>query len=166
MSDLNDIDRTPDPNVDAMLRRVLGSERLTPAERARHRARLMASRRWRIRPPRPTPGRWDADDEDAWSRAPVLLELPVEHGGRRRGTGAWVREVGKLAAAALVFILVGAVLALTLRGDGEDRAGVMAPTPTPLPTPAVTVTPRSVEPSARIDVGPGPHGIAAGAGAV
>jgi YVTN family beta-propeller protein len=50
----------------------------------------------------------------------------------------WLREAAKLAAAALAFGLVGALLALALRGDDQEPAIVPGAAPTAIPT---TVTP-------------------------
>jgi YVTN family beta-propeller protein len=61
----------------------------------------------------------------------------------------WAREAFKLVAAAIVFGLVGALLALALRDEGND-GNVAAPVPTPAPifTPSVASTPVAVQPSA------------------
>ncbi|MGH9173506.1 MAG: YncE family protein, partial [Vicinamibacterales bacterium] len=69
----------------------------------------------------------------------------------------WPREALKLAAAAIVFIAIGAILALTLRGDdSEPTFGPSGPTPTPTPivtpsalaTPSAAATQAVVQPSA------------------
>ena len=58
----------------------------------------------------------------------------------------WAREALKLAAAAVIFITIGAVLALTLRDDDDTPAVVSpGPTPTPVvaPSPTATAAPAS-----------------------
>jgi YVTN family beta-propeller protein len=166
MSDLHEPERPTNPELDAMLWRVLGSARLTSAERERHRARLMTSRKWRAQPITPEHSPWlDLDADESRPRSPVLVHPPSEPGHSRRAR-SWAREIGKLAAAALAFIIVGTLLILTLRGNVEDQPGTSPPVPTATFVPEATVTPRWVTPVARIDVGLNPYAIAAGAGAV
>ena len=99
----------------------------------------------------------------------------------------WAREAAKIAAAAIVFGVIGAILALVLRGgDGSSQPGVAPATPTVAPTAVTRVSPTAaatvttaptVQPtgasaasltghSTTIPVGAGPFGLAAGAGAI
>jgi YVTN family beta-propeller protein len=64
----------------------------------------------------------------------------------------WFRETLKLVAAAIVFITIGAVLALTLRGN-DDQAPAVAPSgPTPTPTVESIATPTPTAPMATATV--------------
>jgi YVTN family beta-propeller protein len=58
----------------------------------------------------------------------------------------WFRETLKLVAAAIVFIIVGAVLALTLRSDDDQTPAVGPSGPTPTPTVQSTATSAAVVP--------------------
>jgi YVTN family beta-propeller protein len=99
----------------------------------------------------------------------------------------WAREAAKIAAAAIVFGVIGAILALVLRGgDGSSQPGVAPATSTVTPTASTHASPATAPTAAStptaqptVDsaapltshsttfaVGAGPFGLAAGAGAV
>lgn len=117
---------------------------------------------------RPAPSSQPASSSDKDTTMPEMIETPQDSPislHERR----WTREVLKIAAAALVFGLIGALLALTLRGD-DSEPNVVAPGPTPEPTTA-PVSPTPSDPLAgtvlaTIPVGVLPWDIAAGAGAI
>jgi hypothetical protein len=93
------------------------------------------------------------------------LYNPPRHDWPEPRRASWQRESLKLAAAALVFALVGALLVVTLRGTGEQH-GEPQPTPTTATTPSAVATTTLIQPTARIAVGDAPYGIAVGAGSV
>jgi YVTN family beta-propeller protein len=76
-------------------------------------------------------------------------EYPVDIRQRRR-----LREWVKLAAAALVIFVLGAVLTLVFRGDDEEQVAVPAPTPTATPSPTTTATPAATATAAAIEPAP------------
>jgi YVTN family beta-propeller protein len=100
----------------------------------------------------------------------------------------WAREAAKIAAAAIVFGVIGAILALVLRGgDESSQPGVAPVTPSVTSTAITRASPATAQPTAAntptaqpsvasaapltghsttIPVGAGPLGLAAGAGAV
>lgn len=101
-----------------------------------------AARR-RAQPPTPP----DAEEYQTMSAPTDVGREPVPITQRR-----WAREALKLAAAAVVFIVIGAVLAITLRDDDDQNVAVPPATPTlliqPSPTVAAQVTPTTaVQPS-------------------
>jgi YVTN family beta-propeller protein len=96
----------------------------------------------RRRPPSSSPASQATEESLLLNTAAEPEPVPIT---QRR----WAREGLKLVAAAIVFGLVGALLALALRDDGND-GNVAAPVPTPAPifTPSVAATPVAVQPSA------------------
>ncbi|HEX5164411.1 MAG TPA: hypothetical protein VFV93_03360 [Thermomicrobiales bacterium] len=90
-------------------------------------------------------GQVETDDNDetlnhlrAWigSRHPHQPRIESWPALRRQ---PWRREVLKLAAAALIFALVGALLVVTMRGTGE-QSGTPRPTPATAPLPVQSVS--------------------------
>jgi YVTN family beta-propeller protein len=60
----------------------------------------------------------------------------------------WLREGIKLAAAAVIFGLIGAILVLALQDDDQARVGAPDTGPTPIPSPsAPSISPTQAEPS-------------------
>jgi glutamine cyclotransferase len=112
------------------------TERLAQERRAWSGPMLAPRRRW------PTNNQTDTELEEhvVTSDASTTRPEPTTFQQRR-----WVREGLKLAAAALIFVIVGAILALTLRDNQDEQLAVpLTPTstaPTPTATePGVTAT--------------------------
>lgn len=99
---------------------------------------------------RPLPVPDDTEEHDMSRPSSTQLDEPIDI--RPRIAREWL----KLAAAVLVFVLIGTVLVLTFRDDDNDQVGVPPPvTPTVSPTPASTVpatttTEAAVEPTSTI----------------
>jgi virginiamycin B lyase len=117
------------------------------------------------------------DEETTESRMHAASEtVPILIHERR-----WLRETLKIAAAAIVFTIVGALLALVLHDNDSDSNVAMptpavAPTVTPPTTPSATATTQSPSPTptmpsvglvaATIPVGQQPSTITSGAGSI
>jgi YVTN family beta-propeller protein len=99
-----------------------------------------------IRPAAPTTSVSEREEHQPMSR---LTDTPASESNlipipQRR----WSRELLKLAAAALVFGIVGAVLVLTLRGDDDSGQPAVAPSPVTATATATTpATPAATQPT-------------------
>jgi YVTN family beta-propeller protein len=124
----------PSPGFEAQLERQLHEQAGTrPEERAWTGPAINPNAHRRAAGPRETT---DTTEQRIMSRTADTAHEPVPIQQRR-----WAREALKLAAAAVIFITVGAILALTLRDDDDTPAvGGPGPTPTPVVAPSPTAT--------------------------
>jgi YVTN family beta-propeller protein len=90
---------------------------------------------------RPLPVPDDTEEQDMSRPSSAPLDEPIDI--RQRMAREWL----KLAAAILVFVLIGTVLVLTFRDDDEPTPAIGPSGPTPTPTVEVTATSAAVVPA-------------------